>query len=495
LCINSNKSNILIIIHCWDEQFDRNKLIGGTSFHVLDIIRLLRNEYNFYILTPHKNIYRLYSYWKNGEELIDIYSSVHQNCTNKYFNTEYEKIIIDIIDCFNIDIVHIHHMLGHFFNIINVKRNKIFKLIISLHDYYASCPNINKINKINKYCGFPSEKECNSCLSHNNKLINISTWKSNWNLLFKICDKIIVPSEAAKNEIFSTYENISIDVIEHGVGIKQIKSELNIDSDINFNVAFIGNITEVKGKKIIEDLIKYSNKHKNNINFHLFGAISSYILLKKNRNFFFHGEYNRDDITKLLRENNIKLTCIFSIWPETFCYTFIESIANNVPVFAIDIGAVGQKIRNNNLGWIIKNGTGISKIYQKIKNIFNNKNRYRNVIKSISNYKLKNLEEMSKEYDEIYSSYKINRKENDNNEIKRTFFKKKYLCITCKTDEKNSKYDRKKKQKNNFWRLNRVITWFPRNMKKLIKYYLENGIINTIKKLSNVLLKKLHLRI
>jgi GT2 family glycosyltransferase len=502
LCINNNKSNVLIILHFWDIQ---NKYLGGTSLHVLDIIRNLKNKYNFYVLAHKNGNYCLSNYWINGEETIEIVSNIPQFYTNRLFNSDYSRFFKNLIESFNIDIIHIHHMIGHFFDIIDIAKIYKVKLFISLHDYYSVCPRINKINN-NVYCGFPNKDECNICLSLYNESIyndnysdretkNIVTWENAWNLLFFYADKIIVPSESAKNEILNKYKHLSIDVIEHGTGIDHRKDEINIDNDKEFHIAFLGNINVTKGKEIIEKLIVYAHKFNDNIYFHLFGDIVSNIIEIKYKRFNHHGGYYREELSELFRENRIKLICIFSIWPETYSYTLTESIANNIPVLAIDIGAVGQRVKENNLGWLIKYGANISEIYQNINNIYNDKNGYRNVIKSISNYKIKNLEEMCNEYDKIYSSYKIYRDKNIHMEKLKVFIKENYL-ISKNIASSNTNIYKEKEMIYNFYYLHtgKANILFQKRINNLIKCYLENGIKYTLKLYINKILKNIYIR-
>ena len=159
-----------------------------------------------------------------------------------------------------------------------------------------------------------------------------------------------------------------------------------------------------KGGKILEELIK--NTKGSNLKFHLFGTSEFKELEKNNTNYVYHGKYKREELPKLLAENNINLVCNFSIWAETYSYTLTEEIASKVPVLSFDIGAVGERINNNNLGWTIPITSNTNDIIDKINNIVTNNEEYEKVLNSINNYHIKTTEEMSCEYDNIYISQK-----------------------------------------------------------------------------------------
>ena len=499
LCLNNGKKNILILIHSWDIDINKNNLIGGTSIHVLDIIKKLRCEFNFHILAPYNDAYCLYSYWETGEDKLELYSMPSKCYTSSFFNLRYAKILEELIVTFNISIIHIHHMLGHYFDIIDIIKSRKLPLILSLHDFFSVCPRINKINHINKYCGFPNESECSFCLeSYVNEYfnienkVNIIAWKRIWSSMFSLADKIIIPSKNVQNEINSECSNLPIYVIEHGINIERTKEEPNIDADEKFNIAFLGNITTIKGKEKIEELVSYAHAYSDNIYFHLFGNMDS--SLEEHGRFIYHGSYCREDIGRLFKENRIKLVCIFSIWPETYCYTLTESVASNIPVLAIDYGAVGQRIKENNLGWLLSNDTGIPEMYQVIKNIFKNKDKYKIVLKSVLDYKIKDINEMCHEYGSIYSAYKdSNASPSHDIERLKIFIKKNYFCnstISLKIDQQkkytaflNSQHANEIEQiyMSYSWRAGKMVTWFPRKIKRLFKCYSDNGFKYTVK--------------
>jgi len=207
--------------------------------------------------------------------------------------------------------------------------------------------------------------------------------------------------------------------------------------------------------------------------------------LQTHKNFTYHGLYNRNNLSKLLKENNIKLVCIFSIWPESYSYTLAESVANNIPVLAMDIGAVGQRVKRDGLGWLLEIGTPIPEIYQAIKGIFNDKEGYRNTVKSVSENKIISIAGMCDEYDKLYSTFKLDDGNNIDAEKLKNFIKINYLYsanFERKKEEMYNGFEREKKEistayeeviagmlSSNAWRIGRSFIWFPRKIRDLVK--------------------------
>src|SRR5690606_21958334 len=60
---------------------------------------------------------------------------------------------------------------------------------------------------------------------------------------------------------------------------------------------------------------------------------------------------------------------ILSIWPETYCHTLTEMWSCGIPVLAMDIGAVGDRIRASGAGWLIPVDSTAEQIAAKLQAI------------------------------------------------------------------------------------------------------------------------------
>ena len=115
-----------------------------------------------------------------------------------------------------------------------------------------------------------------------------------------------------------------------------------------------------------------------------------------------HGRYDRNEIEKLLTENNINLVCIFSIWPETYSYTLSESIAAGIPTLVTDIGALGERVKRYDIGWTIKYDDDYKNILSKIYEIIENKEMYLNKKVSVENVVLPTKNQVANYYEKLY---------------------------------------------------------------------------------------------
>ena len=397
LKLNNGLSNVLILIHNWETK------TGGTTLHVRDLIQSLNDKYNFFVLSVHPDFdnYVLYSVI-NGEEHKIILNNVFRYSDYAFYNSNYKKLLETIIDDFNISAIHVHHMQNHYFDVVSVAEEKKIKKIITLHDFYSLCPTINMLECGGQFCIEKSDKKCSECLLKLKGLKNdiVDNWQHNFHKLLKKFDRIITPSEDAKQYILKFYKDLDIQVIEHGLEMKKSSYRPNIDKN-NFNVAMIGVLCNHKGGNIFYELI---NSSKENIHFHSFGYSEIKSLSKNRKNYTYHGLYKREELPKLLAQNDIDLICFLQKWPETYSYTLNEAIASGIPVLSFDIGAGAERIKRHGFGWTIPLNYSMKDLSDKIMDIFNDKEDFKKVLNKIDEYKIKTINEMGAEYDAFYKN-------------------------------------------------------------------------------------------
>lgn len=175
----------------------------------------------------------------------------------------------------------------------------------------------------------------------------------------------------------------------------------------DFNTAFIGGIAEHKGSRTICSLIK-SQLTDRSVKWHLFGNVGDKeiadmpdsILVKT-------GSYDRNELPTLVNKYDIKLICIFSIFPESFCYTLSEALMCGIPVVVRDIGALGDRVREMDCGWIVPLYASDKEIADVINRIVNDSTEYNSKLENVKKLTVKSCEKMAAEYDEIMNELPV----------------------------------------------------------------------------------------
>ena len=73
-------------------------------------------------------------------------------------------------------------MIGHYFDIVDVCKEKGIHSIITLHDFYSLCPTINLLYMNKEYCMEMEHKDCVHCLKDKMNVRNniIKNWQLHW---------------------------------------------------------------------------------------------------------------------------------------------------------------------------------------------------------------------------------------------------------------------------------------------------------------------------
>lgn len=408
---NKNK-NVLFMLHN-DFLKGENHPVGGTEYHTKDVIDNLTdtNAFVCYVSGREINVQAFI----NNEVIKFKFKMTDKIDWTEYSNYQYRKTMEEILNYFAIDHIHIQHLRTHTMDIIDLAKEKELPVYITLHDFYCICPKVNLLDIDNKYCVETRSKEmCRKCIrntcGYNENIID--DWNSVFYEKLQLVDKIFVPSESTREIIEQYYRgkfdnfNIKIEVREHGVDIDN-HTEVNKNSNSKpFRVAFVGGLAPYKGSRIAYDLIN----SKLDVEWHLFGNIGDHKLggLEKH-NLVKHGRYERKEITNLLVQEQIDLICIFSTWPETYSYTISEAVMAKIPVVVTDIGALGDRVRKYDCGWIIKLDSSKEEIVERIQSIKSNLKEYNEKLANINRIKLPLKSEVAQIYNTLYAVKELRR--------------------------------------------------------------------------------------
>ena len=399
------KKNLLYVINLFINEiiFDKQNISGGTALNLLDIVEKkdIKNKFNIFILyIGVDEKYKLNTYINGKEERFNLNIEAH----NRYFlekNAQYREMLEKIITNFNIDIIHIQHLMDHYVDIVDVIEKYKIPTIVSLHDYFLICPNVNLLDEEDKQClNISNGEDCYKCTgSKLNTEYRVNIVKR----LLQQAERIVIPNETVGEKFSKLFGDLKYTVIEHG--IKPFKKIIKTKKDDNFNIAFVGVLIKIKGKNKMKYLI--NNINNKNIKFHLFGVTDEEELMKNADNYTYHGTYNKSDIEMELRKNKIDLVCILSICHETFSYVLSESINAKIPVMAFDVGAVGNRIKKMNCGIVVDLDISGEQLKNKIIEISNYSDEYVNIKNNINNINLETINQMQNKYKELYNSVEV----------------------------------------------------------------------------------------
>lgn len=404
--ISQRRQKILFLIH---EDITADN-IGGTEYHLRDLIGGLKGKYACYALhvkdrstvVIHEYVGGLLASYEFSIPEIKPYT-----LRDNYMSTFYQRIL----QIFEIDIVHVHHFIKNSFDIIFSAKSLNIPVFMTLHDYYAVSPDYNLLYKYGIKKVSPGHiDEYHENFTHQ-KGFKLSEWQEMTQRLLGPVNLLIFPSETARQEILSQFTRIRLDrtlVVPHGETLEgsnfSYGSYQKADSK-KFSVLFLGYThDEQKGGKLIAQIIP--KLLSQGVEVHLLGtAKENWKNFKGKDELIFHGRYKRDDLVEIIKSINPRVIALPSPWPETYSYTLTESLMARVPVVCFDIGAVAERIKDYGTGGFIVDEISADAFVRKISEIAEDEEKYTAVKQGLDSLHIKSLAENVAEYDGLYQKF------------------------------------------------------------------------------------------
>ncbi|MDW8398707.1 MAG: hypothetical protein RMK90_09100 [Acetobacteraceae bacterium] len=165
------------------------------------------------------------------------------------------------------------------------------------------------------------------------------------------CDALVATSAAARDVLVAALPALAeadLRLIPHGRSFTAFAPPgAPPDPAGPLRVLVPGNIGVAKGAELIRAMAALDGGRR--VEFHVLGDGGA---LSPAPGLVLHGRYERDDFAARAAAIAPHIGAVLSIWPETWCHTLTELWAAGLPVFALDIGAVGERIRAHGGGWL-----------------------------------------------------------------------------------------------------------------------------------------------
>ena len=226
--------------------------------------------------------------------------------------------------------------------------------LLYLHDFCTCCKQYNLMKNNREYCGSAvlEKNKCNGCEHFNASIL----WH---NEILKMLDKcsdlsVIAPSELMKNmwgDAYPGYRDI-VKVVPHQVPLGEWheKREKVEDSDF-IRIGFVGRDLSIKGYEIWKAAVSELNDENLKYKFFHIGHAGQKIDGVENVEVSIQKD-GPDAMINALRDNKIDVAVLFSLWPETYSYTYYECLASDCVVItnklsgniAYQVGCLGNGV-------------------------------------------------------------------------------------------------------------------------------------------------------
>ena len=298
-------------------------------------------------LSPTKNDYEGIPIWRfyplnlyhrtNGEDASIIEKAVwHQLDTN---NLHSKKVIKDILDRIEPDIIHTNNLTGISTSIGKVIHQSESFHVHTLHDYSLICPKSNMTRELTA-----SEGDIEVC---KDPPIPCRIFSKQKQSTLGQPDLVLSPSQHVldvhqENGIFR-----DVPCRRLRLGIESINSQ-SIDVSDNLSVLYVGKQMKAKGIETLFD----AAQNLPEITFHVCGTGPFEDETKRMSdtadNFCYHGYVSEAKLEQLRSQSRIAI--VPSIWMENSPFTIYESFASGLPVIGSQIGGIPELVEPGERG-------------------------------------------------------------------------------------------------------------------------------------------------
>lgn len=351
---------ILIISH---------NLGGGTERNIKDLVSLLEGENIIsLILKPDAKSNDWLELTCNKLDLLARYN----------IKNDRESLIKNLKDLrvFHVDL---HHTIGFPNNFIdNLLKELGLSYDVTLHDYMSICPRVTLSQEDGKYCQEPPVEVCELCVKkygvHENlqksykEIDSMVKWRLNSEKLLQTARKIFVPSQDMAERMSKYFPKIEFTFRYHPEVKKNVTLHSQNHHESTVRVGLIGGISEVKGFKTLYNCANYAANLKKDMEFIVIGTTANDSFFDKLPNVTIYGAYKPEELNDLISKSQLDFGAFFSTWPETYCYTLSEALENGLYPFAFDIGAVGERVRQLGVGYLIDPNANVAFLVEALYN-------------------------------------------------------------------------------------------------------------------------------
>lgn len=260
--------------------------------------------------------------------------------------------------------IHIHHLLGVSIDEVDRLLSGVeAKIKYYIHDYYTICPSVKLLKNDVSFCGTEkmTEQKCEGCKyfaesREKNARLRVFLKKYENRIVF------VIPSDAAKEawiRAFEEYEDRTAVIYHQELQGNYMGNREPVEEKIK--VGYLGETSYSKGWDVWNGLIDVVSE-KPYYFFH-FGKDKEAVKKMKNVSVNFQKKYNA--MVNALRTKKMDCVLLWSLWEETYSYTYYESLASNTFVITNkQSGNIARQVEIRKNGIVLDNEQELTDLFQ-----------------------------------------------------------------------------------------------------------------------------------
>lgn len=264
--------------------------------------------------------------------------------------------LIDTLRVLNVDHVHLHHVLGYGPSapawFVRLREALGLPFDITLHDYTAVCPRVHCADGSGRFCGLPDPRTCEGCIRAHGQSVDTPSvwlWRRQCGALLAGAGRVFAPTPSLARTIERSFPGTRVLVRPHPEDLTALPFDpARADGRPVRRVALLGAIGEHKGYDLLLAMARDAQARKLPLAFAVIGYSADDAQLRR-AGVTVTGRYTRAELPKLVARLRPDAALFLSLVPETYCFTLSEALALGLFPIGIDLGAIGDRLRE--LGW------------------------------------------------------------------------------------------------------------------------------------------------
>ena len=326
--IESERPKILFITSAADREIE---------MQVRDLIGLLQDRYEILVLRPYETNLVSLEWAREGEEFA---------C---YFPLPFAyKELLAFIKKVGITWAHIHHMMDFPQLIWKMPPDLGVPFDITLHDYYAVCPQRYMADPEGRYCGEPDTMGCDTCLRKRPASwgLDIVSWRAMFKGLVEKAERVIAPSKDVLRRVERYLPTVNYCYLPYPESDAKAQHPVYSNSLDEIKVIVLGDLDKKDGMGLLEACATDAKTRNLPLFFHLIGKTELPVCQYPEIPLKITGEFNELQLSDLIARERGDIIFFPTLWPVTFSRTLGVAMQSGVPIAAPRLGAFPERLKD-----------------------------------------------------------------------------------------------------------------------------------------------------
>lgn len=361
---------------------------GGVGQHIEELNAYLDTQAIALILVP-----------EGDDGLVKLTVGSNQTADALYFDLDSDyAALVQLLQDLGVGLIHFHHTVRFGQRIFALPDSLGKPHLFTLHDFYLLGGNPTLSDDSGVYPGHFDETLQNPLYPYP-KGVSREQFRAQHRRLVESAQLTIFPSQATRDIFSNIYQLNNAAIIPH------LETDRKTDHAIQplpkkerYTVGVLGAISREKGADLLEKMAISAKQNNLPLDFVLLGY--AYRSLKHVQS---TGPFERQQLTALCQQHQIDIAFFSARWPETYSYTLSYAMDAGLPIFAPNLGAFTERLKQRPLTQLFDHLASAEAIVNQLHAFIQN-----NTQTTPQTWQVPNAEQAERFYADAYLAYAEN---------------------------------------------------------------------------------------